>query len=86
MQIYDILRVLLTKVRKPPAHMTDAHLNEKSFARGLAPPIVRTANQTRTHCVLKQWFSALTLCSPTHGFSTNAYSVMCTGGFLRYWQ
>ena len=58
----------------------------KSFVRGLASPIVRTANQTRTLCVLKQWFSVLTLCASTHGFSTNAYSVMCTGGFLRYWQ
>ena len=41
----------------------------KSFVCGLASPIVRTANQTRTLCVLKQWFSVLTLCAPTHGFS-----------------
>ena len=34
-QIYDILRVLLTKVRKPPAHMTDAHLNENPLLVGL---------------------------------------------------
>ena len=35
MQIYDILRVLLTKVRKLPAHMTDAHLNENPLLVGL---------------------------------------------------
>ena len=34
-QIYDILRVLLTKVRKPPMHMTDAHLNENPLFVGL---------------------------------------------------
>ena len=34
-QIYDILRVLLTKVRKPPALMTDAHLNENPLLVGL---------------------------------------------------
>ena len=34
-QIYDILGVLLTKVRKPPAHMTDAHLNENPLLVGL---------------------------------------------------
>ena len=58
-------------VKGPKA--TGAHyrcaFGRKSFVRGLAPPIVRTANQTRTLCVLKQWFSVLTLCSPTHGFS-----------------
>ena len=41
----------------------------KSFVCGLASPIVRTANQTRTLCMRKQWFSVLTLCAPTHGFS-----------------
>ena len=34
-QIYDILGVLLTKVRKPPAHMTDAHLGENPLFVGL---------------------------------------------------
>ena len=34
-QIYDILRVLLTKVRKPPVHMTDAHLVENPLFVGL---------------------------------------------------
>ena len=34
-QIYDILMVLLTKVRKPPAHMTDVHLNENPLLVGL---------------------------------------------------
>ena len=60
--------ILLWSPKAAGAHNRCA-FGRKSFVRGLASPIVRTANQTRTLCVLKQWFSVLTLCAPTHGFS-----------------
>jgi len=67
-KLHEIAKYLLDKETITGAHDRCA-FGRKSFVRGLAPPIVRTANQTRTLCVLKQWFSVLTLCAPTHGFS-----------------
>ena len=73
-------------VKGPKA--TGAHyrcaFGRKSFVRGLAPPSVRTANPTHTLRVFGHGSPFWRYARPLTDFQTNAYSVMCTGGFLRY--
>ena len=77
-------------VRKSPngPKATGAHyrcaFGRKSFVRGLAPPIVRTANPTHTLRVFGHGSPFCRYARPLTDFQTNTYSVMRAGGFLRY--
>jgi len=76
----------LTKVRKPPVHMTNAHLGENPLFVDLR----RLLSELRTKLARFACSNSGSLfwryARPLTDFQTNAYSVMCTGGFLRYWQ
>ena len=78
--------ILLTKVRKPPVHMTDAHLGENPLFVDLRRLLSELRTKLARFACSNSGSPFWRYARPLTDFQTNAYSVMRTGGFLRYWH
>ena len=70
---------------KAPVHMTDAHLNENPLLVGLRRLLSELRTKLARFACSNSVLRSDAMLAHSRIFN-KAYSVMYTGGFLRYWQ